>query len=58
MTFQKRLPAGLFCEVFGSYVPRFCVDTAVIGPDDTVNAVSSTDTFSPVFKWSGVHELC
>lgn len=55
MSNPKRLPANLFCEVFGNYVPRLCVDTAVIGPHDTVHALSVADTFFPVFEWSGIH---
>ena len=49
---SKFLPAELFCEVFGEYVPRLCVDTAVIGPDDHL-IFSRLNGFTPVYKFSG-----
>ncbi len=50
------MPGGLFFEVFGNYVPRLCIDTAVIGPTDTVELVS-WQGFTPVFSWSGSYGI-
>lgn len=36
----KLMPAKTFVKVFGEYVPRLCVDTAVIGPDDALVPVT------------------
>jgi ADP-ribose pyrophosphatase YjhB (NUDIX family) len=49
----KRMPAEMFVEVFGNYVPRLCVDTAVIGPADEVCLALPLldDSFVPYFKW-------
>ncbi len=49
---RKMLPAELFCEVFGTYVPRLCVDTAVIGPIDEV-IFNRMNGFVPVFSLTG-----
>lgn len=46
---SKLMPAELFCEVFSTYVPRLCVDTAVIGPHDDV-IFDHIEGCMPVFK--------
>ena len=54
MSNVKRMPGALFCEVFGTYVPRLCVDTAVIGPCEDVkfdlSAMMHGGGFIPIFQ--------
>ncbi len=39
-----------FVRIYGEHVPRLCVDTAVIGPDDGCDVVSYTRDFAPIFS--------
>jgi len=51
----KFMPAKTFVEVFGEYVPRLCIDTAVIGPDDWLEPKLSRDGFTPHFMFHASH---
>lgn len=53
----KKLPANLFRKVYGKYVPRLCVDVAVIGPHDIVKFKRMKDDLTPVFSLSGKHGI-
>lgn len=50
-----KLPANLFCEVFGNYIPRLCVDTIVIGPTDKIEFKSMSNELVPSFTLVGPH---
>lgn len=39
-----------FVRIYGEHVPRLCIDTAVIGPDDGCDVVSYTKDFAPIFS--------
>lgn len=51
------MPAELFCEAFGEYVPRLCVDTAVIGPGDSLHFERMTVGLIPHFHLIGPHGI-
>ena len=46
------LPEELYRTVYGEYVKRLCVDTIVIGPDDSISFVKM-DGFEAVFRVDG-----
>lgn len=50
----KWVPGDLFAEMYGTYTPRLCVDTIVIGPTDTVEVIPSEGCIQR-FKIAGPH---
>ncbi len=47
----KLLPDEDFIRVYSEYIPRLCVDTAVIGPEDILLPKGYTADFGPTFDF-------
>jgi hypothetical protein len=50
----KLLPDEDFIRAYGEYIPRLCVDTAVIGPEDILTPMGHTSDFCTVFRFHPV----
>ena len=48
------MPSEDFIRIFGTYVPRLCVDTIVIGPNDKFKVVSVTEKLTPFFEFHAI----